>query len=269
MNVDARISTALPEHPKAKKLARRLGGAGCWSLVCLFLWCARNRASGDLAGMTDEDVELAANWTGTEGELVKALSEVRFLDGESCAYRIHDWAEHNPWAAGAAARSDAARTAARARWESAGQCDPHAQSMRDASGGYADGMRPAENRNAPFFSSPSQNQTQNQQPARAAPAPSAVMRFAEFWEAYPSKTGKKPAEEKWRQKRLDAHADAIIADVRKRITKDRRWLDGFIPNPSTYLHQERWNDEMQQPAQRMQDASGTHAEPRRHRELAR
>jgi len=51
----------------------------------------------------------------------------------------------------------------------------------------------------------------------------------------------------WRRKRLDARADALIADVQRRIEGDRRWLDGYVPDPTTYLNQERWNDELQAP----------------------
>jgi len=70
-------------------------------------------------------------------------------------------------------------------------------------------------------------------------------RFKEFWEAYPSKKGKKPAREKWQAKKLDELADTIIADVKARAEQDRSWRDGFVPNPATYLHQERWTDEIQ------------------------
>lgn len=70
-------------------------------------------------------------------------------------------------------------------------------------------------------------------------------RFDEFWQAYPSKKAKKPTEDKWKRKGLDAKADEIIADVLARKERDRQWLDGYIPNPSTYLSQERWNDEWQ------------------------
>lgn len=106
---DARISTAFPSHPKTKKLIRRLGPSGAWALVCLFLWVASNRSDGDLSGMTDEDIELAVNWGGAEGALVSELANLRFLDGEAGARRIHDWAEHNPWAVGAGMRSSKAR----------------------------------------------------------------------------------------------------------------------------------------------------------------
>ncbi len=107
---DARISTALPSHPKTKKLIRRLGPSGGWALVCLFLWVASNRSDGGLSGMTDEDIELAADWDGEPGALVTALAEVGFLDGAEGTYSVHDWADHQPWAAGAAFRS------AKARW---------------------------------------------------------------------------------------------------------------------------------------------------------
>ena len=104
--IDARISVGLPAHPKTKKLIRRLGEGGAWRLVCLFLWVAQSRPDGDLSGMTGEDIELAADWQGEEGAFIKALIEVGFVDGEEGAYSVHDWEEHNPWAAGADARSE-------------------------------------------------------------------------------------------------------------------------------------------------------------------
>jgi hypothetical protein len=113
---DARISTALPRHPKTVKLQRRLGSPGCWSLICLFLWVADNRPDGDLKGMTVEDIEIAANWDGENGAFAATLSEVRFLDGAAGSYTIHDWIEHNPWAAGRPGRIAAARGAANVRW---------------------------------------------------------------------------------------------------------------------------------------------------------
>ncbi|AXK71662.1 hypothetical protein DWG18_04730 [Lysobacter sp. TY2-98] len=107
---DARISTSLPSHPKTKKLVKRLGIAACWHLVRLYLFAASNRSGGSLAGMTDEDIELAVDWLGGDGEFVNALKAVGFLDGAAGRYEIHDWADHNPWVAGAEVRS------AKARW---------------------------------------------------------------------------------------------------------------------------------------------------------
>jgi hypothetical protein len=70
-------------------------------------------------------------------------------------------------------------------------------------------------------------------------------RFDEFWKLYPEKVGKKPCATKWKARQLDRVAEVIIADVRQRIATDRRWRDGFVPNPETYLNQDRWNDGIQ------------------------
>lgn len=69
-----------------------------------------------------------------------------------------------------------------------------------------------------------------------------VARFAEFWELYPVKKGRKAAEWKWKQRNLDAIADHIIDDVRRRMAKDRQWLDGYIPHGSTYVNGSGWED---------------------------
>lgn len=81
MATDARISTGLPAHPKTKKLVRRLGPSGGWSLICLFLWAAANRRDGDLAGLSDEDIERAADWAGHAGEFVRVVRLVGFIEG--------------------------------------------------------------------------------------------------------------------------------------------------------------------------------------------
>lgn len=137
MATDARISTSLPSHPKTKKLARRLGPAGPLGCIYLFLWVATNRSDGDLSGLTDEDIELAIDWAGEEGAFVAAMTDVGFLEGEAVARRVHDWAEHNPWAAGADARSEKSRWAAlckqHGRTEAARQMPDYAKRIGFAS----------------------------------------------------------------------------------------------------------------------------------------
>jgi hypothetical protein len=96
MTNDARLSCGLPSHPKTKKLIKRLGQAAAWNLVCLILWAATNRSDGDLSGMSVEDIELAADWSGEDGALVAALQEVRFIDVEDGGFMLHDWHETQP-----------------------------------------------------------------------------------------------------------------------------------------------------------------------------
>jgi hypothetical protein len=169
MATDARIATGLPTHPKTKKLIRRHGDGAAWRLICLFLWVASNRSDGDLTGMTNEDIELAADWQGDEGEFVAALVEVGFLDGEDGAYVIHDWAEHNPWAFGSEARSQKAKWNALVKHhgkEKAAELMPeynkqHATSINPASDQHDDSMHAAETSSAPSLTpslTPSQDQ---------------------------------------------------------------------------------------------------------------
>ncbi len=66
--------------------------------------------------------------------------------------------------------------------------------------------------------------------------------FDEFWAVYPKKRKKKTALEIWRRKKPDA--SALIADVRTRLAADKQWLKGFVPDPTTYLNGELWNDDM-------------------------
>lgn len=69
-------------------------------------------------------------------------------------------------------------------------------------------------------------------------------RFAEWWACYPKKTGRKPCEAIWIRRQLDSQAERLIADTRDRVVRDVGWLDGFVPNPSTYLNQDRWEDDV-------------------------
>lgn len=182
MSVDARISTALPSHPKTKKLARRLGPAGPLACIYLFLWAAANRPDGDLSGMSDEDIELAVDWSGDEGAFVAAMIDVGFIDEDEGARKIHDWAEHNPWAAGSTARSEKARWAALCKKygrQEAGRmmpeyaermnyaCDEDATSTPES----ATSTPLARSSSAPSPSpSPSPKQDQDQEPLRSPPS---------------------------------------------------------------------------------------------------
>jgi len=106
---DARLYCSLPGHPKMKKLVHRLHEAGAWGFVRLVLWASENRTSGDLAGLSDEDLELAVDWHGDPGALMTTLEAVGFLDGPEKSRCIHDWLTHQPWVSGAAERSATSR----------------------------------------------------------------------------------------------------------------------------------------------------------------
>lgn len=70
--------------------------------------------------------------------------------------------------------------------------------------------------------------------------------FERFWELYPNghRKGKKKAFESWKKNGLEELAEIINADVPRRALEDVGWLDGYIPNPTTYLNQQRWTDDV-------------------------
>lgn len=267
---DARVKVTLPDHPKTKKLIRKCGQAGAWNLIRLFLFVAANRPDGDLAGMDDDDIEIAADWLGDPGALVAALVEVQFLTGEQGKRAVHDWADHNPWASGSEARSEKSRWAAlckqHGRQKAAEMMPEYAASLRQALPESASGTPPAvpesasgtplaDSGSAPSPSpSPSPKQEQELTPPtprkrgegvvsdRRLKSVPAQDRFAEFWQAYPRKVAKPAAEKAWRK--VAGEADAILAGL-KRASGCEQWAkDGgqFIPHPATWLNGRRWED---------------------------
>lgn len=84
------------------------------------------------------------------------------------------------------------------------------------------------------------------QAQKCATAQSQGMRFPEFWQAYPKKRDRRKAEQVWKSHKLDGKASMIIADVRRRLAEDRQWQDvQFIPYPTTYLRNRRWEDDIE------------------------
>jgi len=70
--------------------------------------------------------------------------------------------------------------------------------------------------------------------------------FARWWEAYPNKVGKQAAERAYAtacRKIGGPDPPAILFDGLKRALASGVWDDGFIPHPTTWLNQGRWDDE--------------------------
>lgn len=73
---------------------------------------------------------------------------------------------------------------------------------------------------------------------------SAPSGFDDYWAVVPRKVKRKDAQAVWKRQKLDSLADQIIADVKYRLANDDRWRQGYIPDPPTYLRQERWMDDL-------------------------
>lgn len=118
MNQDIRLSVDFFGHHKVRRLRRALGADGALCLIALFCYAGKHRPTGALSGMGAEDIEEAAGWNGEAGAFVAMVCGLGLLEQcEEGVYQIHDWADHNPWAAGAEERRAMASKAGKASAE--------------------------------------------------------------------------------------------------------------------------------------------------------
>lgn len=81
-------------------------------------------------------------------------------------------------------------------------------------------------------------------------------RFDEFWKAYPKKVGKEAARKAFVKLHPTAELFKVILDGIEKSKKSQQWQEEhgrFIPDPSKWLNQGRWDDELteaQQPKSR-------------------
>jgi len=66
--------------------------------------------------------------------------------------------------------------------------------------------------------------------------------FDLFWEHYPKKVGKKKVEDKFNSNNYPI--DLILKNLELQKKSDQWQNQQYIPNPETYLNQERWTDEV-------------------------
>lgn len=92
--------------------------------------------------------------------------------------------------------------------------------------------------------------TNNQEPVITPLPPEGVKTadamFDAFWKAYPKKVGKGAARKSWDHVKRPAESlELILAALAWQVLGDQWMKDNgqYIPNPATYLNQQRWLDE--------------------------
>lgn len=140
---DIRIDTQFFNNLKTRKLQRALGEHGVLCMVRLWCYVGERHPKGNLTGMTEEDLEDVAGWTGEKGVFAEYALRMRWAERASeGGIDIHDWEEHQPYLSHADKRKQAASLAANAKWEKHRLQIDNADRMRGA-------MRKEEIRNAP------------------------------------------------------------------------------------------------------------------------
>lgn len=211
-----KIEATTPDKPEVYAIAERLGiqpehAFGC--LGVLWIWADQQTFDGNASGVTKLLVDRKTGVTG----FADAMVEVGWLEPTEKGLAFTNFDRHNGNTA--KKRAVTAKRVAKYRATSEENCN-------------ADSVTPA--------LAKEEKEKEIKPIGRNSPS-----RFAEFYSIYPKKAAKVACEKKWKAKRLDDKVDMIIADVKRRMAEHRPWVDGFPPNPLTYLNQERWNDDIE------------------------
>ena len=89
------------------------------------------------------------------------------------------------------------------------------------------------------------NPIQSESESESNPNTSRASAFDVFWKAYPKKTGKEAAKKSFARAKADIGTMLSALEVQKQSEQWTKNNGQFIPNPTTWLNQGRWEDEVQ------------------------
>jgi hypothetical protein len=106
---------SLRDHPKTRKLARRVGGIqqAIGILHLLWWWCIDYARDGDLSRHDAEDIAIACAWDGEPAQIIRHLTECGFIDETKKGLRVHDWMDYGGTLIAKKARDAARKRAGR------------------------------------------------------------------------------------------------------------------------------------------------------------
>lgn len=224
-----RIEPEMIDHPKIIGLS----DAAFALHVRAICYCNRHLTDGEVPAP-------ALAKLGRRRAAAELVSAGLWLQEESGNYHIHDYLEYQPSRRTvherreglSDRRAEAGRKGAAKRW--------HADSNRD-------GKQPSD-QNGKCHASEWQTHGPDPDPVeRSTPLTPQRQRFEEWWRLYPRKVAKQQAWRMWERVKPDDVAFAkMLATLALQVTSVDWMRDGgkFIPHPSTYLHQGRYEDDV-------------------------
>lgn len=204
----------------------RMLAIGAWTMAGNF--AAKELTDGhvpqyylDEIGATDDIVQL----------LINADLWVKHEDG----IQFKNWCDYQPSASSYRQRQDAMKAkksqdgkiAAAKRWQKESNGLPNGSPIGSPMG--ADAPEP-EPEPEPFTSKEVNNMSISDE-----------ISFEEFWAWYPRKVGKAAARKAWKKCKTDS--ETVIAGAVRMATDSNLPELQYVPHPSTWLNEERWNDD--------------------------
>ena len=237
-------------------------------LISFWLWALDNAPSGSLEGISNRMIARAAQWSGEPDVFVAAMAHAGLLDEEMPGnLEIHDWYEY---AGKLIDQREAEKNRSRRRRAAAGATSP-SDDRRTTAGRPPDDQQKTAGR--VDQTTPDQTIPKQSTPTKGDPPPNPQTetkpdaqerRFAEFWAEYPKKVGKKAALTSWKRLKPDADLFERIMQAVAIAKNSEQWnREGgrFIPNPSTWINQGRWDDELPAVGTFQQQQSGNSGKP--------
>ena len=111
MNKDIRIATNCLDHPKIRKLQKRLGPEAVLGLIRIWCYAGTVAFDGVLKDLDAEDIGHIAHWGNDPEYLINTLLELKLLERNTGELVIHDWTYWNNFAATFPIRSEIGKKA--------------------------------------------------------------------------------------------------------------------------------------------------------------
>lgn len=227
----------MPTDPKWRTIAR-VSGQSIALVQAVYLHllvdASRNVTRGH-ATVTAEDLASALDVTDDQIESVMAAMQGRVIDGQA----ITGWDRRQPKREDSGSPETGAKSAAQRKREQ------RQREREDASHGASHD----ESRNVTQCHAREDKDKEESKEQKHTPIPpkGAETGFAEFWSAYPLKKAKATAEKAWTKLKPSADLQAVILSAIAAHKLSADWQrDGgqYIPHPTTWLNQRRWEDEV-------------------------
>lgn len=245
------VEITLREHFKAYQLADILRisvSEAIGLVVCLWMWALTNAPEGDLSRHPPKVIANACHWRKKPEDLINALQQCKFLTSDM---RIHDWDDYLGKLLEQREANKIRNRESRAKKKVAelemkkklialeAELAKHHEHITSAS---RDG---AIEHNSTEHNTNEEDSTKED--TRIAGANNLESLFDLFWAAYPKKVAKAKAVQAFEKLKPDKGLlDQMLSAITKQKKSEAWTRDSgrFIPNPATWLTQERWEDEV-------------------------
>lgn len=225
-----KMEASTPDKPEVLAIAARMGwddpDLAVGKLFRVWRWFDQHTTSGNAAGVTFALLDRISGVTG----FAEAMESVGWLAISESGISLPNFDRH-------------CGKTAKGRAQTAKRVAGHKSNAKGNAQSVTKVVPEALPREEKMLEKNKEQEHVRPTAARSRPAPT-MNRFEEFCAVYPRREGLAVARGKWKMKNLDAVADKIIADIRKRIDGGH-WTDPkYVPLMSTYINQQRWEDQV-------------------------